>query len=580
MMMQRTYCGLVNECHVNQEILIKGWIKKTRKLGKLLFINVSDRSGLVQVVVDNTSPYFDIALELKRESVVEIIGLVKLRKEPNLEQKTGRFEIDLKNLKVDSIAITPPLIIEDDTDALEDVRMDYRFLDLRRPIMQKNLFFRSHVINTIREFLVSHQFIDVETPILGKPTPEGARDYLVPSRVHQSNFYALPQSPQIYKQLLMCSGFDKYFQIAKCFRDEDLRSDRQPEFTQLDMEMSFVEEIDVQNVVEELLANVFKKTMNIDVKIPFIRMDYHQAMNDYGSDKPDLRFDLKLHNVTEYFSKSKLSIFANAKQNKQVIKAIICDQILDKKIIHELEKYAKDMNAKGLAWVSFTNNTMLGSIANHLDINDVSNLLKEHDLTQGTILFVVDTLEIANASLGIVRNVLADKLGLKEHNKFSFLWIVNWPLFEKDKETNQYLPAHHPFTQPQNQFHHDFDTNKANALAKAYDIVLNGYELGGGSIRITDPNMQNKMFKALGMSENEINNKFGYLIEAFKYGVPPHGGLAIGVDRLLAIMLGLNNIKDVIAFPKNNKAFDQMLKTPSKASPDDIANLGIEIIKK
>lgn len=579
-MMQRTYCGLVSEELLNQEILIKGWVKKTRKLGKLLFINVADRSGLVQVVLDDTNPHFATALDLKRESVLEIIGLVKLRKEPNLELKTGRFEIELINLKIDSVALTPPLIIEDNTDALEDVRMDYRFLDLRRPIMQRNLFFRSKVINAIREFLVDRQFIDVETPILGKPTPEGARDYLVPSRVHPTKFYALPQSPQIYKQLLMCAGFDKYFQIAKCFRDEDLRSDRQPEFTQLDMEMSFIEELDIQSVVEELLASVFKNTMNVDVKVPFMRMDYHQAMNEYGSDKPDLRFGLKLHDVTDYFSQSKLSIFANAKQNNQVIKAIICDQILDKKLVHELEKYAKDMQAKGLAWVSLSNNTMTGSIANHLEINEVSNLLHQHNLTQGTILFVVDTLDVVNTSLGLVRNVLAEKLGLKDPNQFSFLWVVNWPLFELDPETNQYLPAHHPFTQPQNAFHHDFDTNKANALAKAYDVVLNGYELGGGSIRITNPEMQNRMFKALGMSETEINNKFGYLIEAFRYGVPPHGGLAIGVDRMIAIMLGLNNIKDVIAFPKNNKAFDQMLKAPSAANPDDITNLGLEIIKK
>lgn len=579
-MMQRTYCGLVSEELLNQEILIKGWVKKTRKLGKLLFINVADRSGLVQVVLDDTNSHFATALDLKRESVVEITGLVRLRKEPNLELKTGKFEIELINLKIDSVALTPPLIIEDNTDALEDVRMDYRFLDLRRPIMQRNLFFRSKVINAIREFLVDRQFIDVETPILGKPTPEGARDYLVPSRVHPTKFYALPQSPQIYKQLLMCAGFDKYFQIAKCFRDEDLRSDRQPEFTQLDMEMSFIEELDIQSVVEELLASVFKKTMNVDVKVPFMRMDYHQAMNEYGSDKPDLRFGLKLHDVTDYFSQSKLSIFANAKQNNQVIKAIICDQILDKKLVHELEKYAKDMQAKGLAWVGLSNNTMTGSIANHLEINEVSNLLQQHNLTQGTILFVVDTLDVVNTSLGLVRNVLAEKLGLKDPNEFSFLWVVNWPLFELDPETNQYLPAHHPFTQPQNAFHHDFDTNKANALAKAYDVVLNGYELGGGSIRITNPEMQNRMFKALGMSETEINNKFGYLIEAFRYGVPPHGGLAIGVDRMIAIMLGLNNIKDVIAFPKNNKAFDQMLKAPSAANPDDITNLGLEIIKK
>lgn len=578
--MKRTYCGLVSEENLNQEVLIKGWVKKTRKLGKLLFINISDRSGIVQVVVEDTNSYFSNAIELKREDVVEINGLVKLRKEPNLELKTDKFEIELVNLKIDSVSLTPPLIIEDVTDALEDVRMDYRFLDLRRPSMRNNLIFRSKVVNAIRSFLVNEEFIDVETPILGKPTPEGARDYLVPSRVHPTKFYALPQSPQIYKQLLMCSGFDKYFQIAKCFRDEDLRSDRQPEFTQLDIEMSFIEEIDIQTIIENLIAKVFKETMNVEVKIPFQRMNYEQAVNEYGSDKPDLRFDLKLHDVTDYFSQTNLSLFANAKNSNQVIKAIICDQILDKKLIHELEKYARDMQAKGLAWVSYDGEKISGSIANHLDHNYIIDFFRNKSLNQGTILFVIDSLNIANNSLGIVRNVLADKLGLKDPKKFSFLWIVNWPLFEFDEETNQYMPAHHPFTQPQNIYHDDFDTNKANALAKAYDIVLNGYELGGGSIRITNPKMQNRMFKAIGLLDDDINNKFGYLIDAFKYGVPPHGGIAIGIDRLISIMLGLSNIKDVIAFPKNNKAYDQMLKAPSSANLEDINNLGLEIIKK
>lgn len=575
--MQRTYCGEITNQLIKQNVLIKGWVKKNRKLGKLLFLDIRDRSGIVQVVIDDKNINFELVKNLKRESVVEITGVVSLRKTSNDEIENGDVEIVLSSITVDSIADTTPLIIEDDTDALEDTRMNYRFLDLRRPIMQQNLMFRSQVVNRMRQFFVDHGFIEVETPILGKPTPEGARDYLVPSRISAGKFYALPQSPQIYKQLLMVSGFDRYFQVAKCFRDEDLRSDRQPEFTQLDIEMSFTNELEIQTLIEKLCQDVFKKVMNIDLSIPFKRMDYGVAMNKYGSDKPDLRFGLELIDATNFFKNTEFNLFKNAISNKHVIKTIIIDKILTKKDVSELEKYARDMHAKGLAWLSYDGQNYQGSIANHVNLTALIDFLKQHNKTIGTVLFIVDELKIANEALGLVRNILGDKLDLKKSNQFEFVWIVNWPLFEYDDKENKFLPAHHPFTQPQDDYHSNFDTNKSDALAKAYDIVLNGYELGGGSIRIIDPNMQTRMFKTIGLNEQEIRNKFGYLLDAFRYGVPPHGGIAIGIDRMISLMLGLTNIRDVIAFPKNAHAIDQMLKAPSNVNSQELLDLHLKI---
>lgn len=575
--MQRTYCGEITNQLIKQNVLIKGWVKKNRKLGKLLFLDIRDRSGIVQVVIDDKNINFELVKNLKRESVVEITGVVSLRKTSNDEIENGDVEIVLSSITVDSIADTTPLIIEDDTDALEDTRMNYRFLDLRRPIMQQNLMFRSQVVNRMRQFFVDHGFIEVETPILGKPTPEGARDYLVPSRISAGKFYALPQSPQIYKQLLMVSGFDRYFQVAKCFRDEDLRSDRQPEFTQLDIEMSFTNELEIQTLIEKLCQDVFKKVMNIDLSIPFKRMDYGVAMNKYGSDKPDLRFGLELIDATNFFKNTEFNLFKNEISNKHVIKTIIIDKILTKKDVSELEKYARDMHAKGLAWLSYDGQNYQGSIANHVNLTTLIDFLKQHNKTIGTVLFIVDELKIANEALGLVRNILGDKLDLKKSNQFEFVWIVNWPLFEYDDKENKFLPAHHPFTQPQDDYHSNFDTNKSDALAKAYDIVLNGYELGGGSIRIIDPNMQTRMFKTIGLNEQEIRNKFGYLLDAFRYGVPPHGGIAIGIDRMISLMLGLTNIRDVIAFPKNAHAIDQMLKAPSNVNSQELLDLHLKI---
>ncbi|GAA5414530.1 aspartate--tRNA ligase [Ureaplasma ceti] len=578
--LKRTYCGEVSNALTNQQVLIKGWIKKNRKLGKLIFMDISDRSGLVQVVANETNPNYETLKSLPRESVVEVLGTVVLRKNANDNLKNGDVEIELNDLQVDSISKTPPLIIENETDALEDLRMKFRYLDLRRPNIQKNLVFRSMVANYIRNFLINQRFVEVETPVLGKPTPEGARDYLVPSRVNKGNFYALPQSPQIYKQLLMVAGMDRYFQITKCFRDEDLRSDRQPEFTQVDMELSFTNELEIQTLIEELMKDVFKKALNVDLQTPFLRMDYNTAMNTYGCDKPDLRFGLELQDVTAKFSNSQFQVFKNAASNGQVIKCIVTDALLTKKEISGFEKFAKDMGAKGLAWVSYKDNNIFeGSIAKVVEADIVKAILDENHLTQGTVLLVADKLNVVNATLGMVRNVVASHLGLKDPNKFSFLWVVDWPLFEYDEEENRYVAAHHPFTQPQESCHATFDTNLAEAKARAYDIVLNGFEVGGGSIRITNPDMQDRMFKAIGLTPEQVESKFSYLIEAFNYGVPPHGGLALGFDRLIAIMLNLDNIKECIAFPKNTSAVDALMKAPSQIDEAALDELGIQLKK-
>ncbi len=577
--MKRIYCGNISKENLKNEVLIKGWIKKNRKLGKLIFLDIADRTGLIQVVLNESNQNYNLVKSLPRESVVEILGIVVERMNPNLDIKNGEIELELKEIKVDSIANTPPLIIDDNTDALEDVRMKYRYLDLRRPIMQKNLIFRSRVINSIRNFMIDNDFVEVETPILTKSTPEGARDYLVPSRVHNGSFYALPQSPQIYKQLLMIAGLDRYFQVAKCFRDEDLRSDRQPEFTQLDIEMSFVDELDIQTLIENLLKDVFKKNMNIDITIPFLRMDYDVAMNKYGSDKPDLRFGLELNDYTAYFKDSSFKLFSNVTNENKIIKGIICDKILEKSSIKTLDKYAKDMKAKELMWISINNGVIEGSFAKHIEENIIKSIFHDANLINGTLLLVVDKKEIVNASLGIVRGQLANILGLKKSNEFSFLWVVNWPLYEFSEEENKYVAAHHPFTQPQPQFHDNFDIDLENAKAIAYDVVLNGYEIGGGSIRITTPEMQSRMFKAIGLTKEQAEAKFGFLIDAYNYGAPPHGGLAIGLDRLIAIMLNQDNIKDCIAFPKNANAMDTLFKTPCNVDDKVLDELGI-IVKK
>lgn len=579
-MVNRRYCGKVRMEDVLQHIVVSGWVKRARKLGSLLFIDLYDKTGLVQVVLNQDNPAFEKAYSLTKESVIEVYGEVVPRKNPNLELPTGKVEINLESLKIHSIAKTTPFVIEDNTTALEDTRLQYRYLDIRRKSLRNNLIFRSTFINAMRQYLVDNGFVEVETPVLSKATPEGARDYLVPTRKIGS-FYALPQSPQIYKQLLMISGLMRYFQVARCFRDEDLRADRQPEFTQLDLEMSFVTMTDVMMIVEHMLKSVVKKVMDIEIEKPFQVINYEDAMNLYGSDKPDLRFDLKLNDLTALLKNTNFKIFNQIIANGGVIKAIVCNENLNKKQIETLKKYAQDNKAKDLAYLNFVDNKVAdGSIKKVIELDIIEDFIKTFNYGKGCILFVADKKEVANQALGAVRCVLADMLNLKNPDELAFAWVINWPLYEFDDKENRYMAAHHPFTSPQDQCLANFDTDKANAKAKAYDVVLNGYEIGGGSIRIIDPQIQDRMFKSIGLSEKEIKNKFGFLLSAFQYGVPPHGGLAIGLDRLIMILTKSKTIRDVIAFPKNSQGIDLMMECPSELSDKDLEEVGLSIKKK
>lgn len=577
----RVYCGQVNNEHLNQEIELFGWIKRSRKLGSLLFIDLYDRTGIVQLVLKENHHLFQKLLHLPKESVIKVVGKVVLRSNPNPELKTGKYEIDISELEIISVAKNTPFVISENTDANEDIRLKYRYLDLRRDIVKDRIIFRAKLIQAIRNFLIQQDFIEVETPFLCRPTPEGAKDYLVPTRNKVEYFYALPQSPQTFKQLLMVAGFDKYFQIARCFRDEPLRSDRQPEFTQVDLEMSFVNEENIQTLIENLFKSIFKQLLNIELKVPFARMDYDVAMNEYGCDKPDLRFDCKIISMNEYFKSSSFRIFSDAIKQKKFVKAIIFhDIVANKKHIQTLEKYAKDNQAKGLAWLSIKDHALVdGSIAKVIEPETIKKIINDYAITDATILLVADELNIANKALGAVRNEAIKIFELTPKYDYSFVWIVNWPLFEYDEQEQRYVAAHHPFTSPTKASIDNFDIDKANAKARSYDIVLNGYEIGGGSIRINDPSIQNRMFKALNLSEQEIKNKFGYILEAFEYGVPIHGGIALGLDRILMLLTNSSSIKDVIAFPKNSAGNDLMMEAPNKVSNDDLNELHL-LLKK
>lgn len=563
--MNWVYCGKVDKTFIGKQITIKGWIKKNRKLGSLIFLDVSDRYGLVQVLVNEQNQYFNEIYSTPRESVVEIIGIVNKRKNPNPTLINGDIEIELEEFKLLSKSELPPLIVEDETDALEEIRLKYRYLDLRRKPIQSNIIFRSKFINALRQYLLGREFTEVETPTLSKPTPEGARDYVVPIRDTNNLFYALPQSPQLYKQLLMVSGLNRYFQVARCFRDEDLRADRQPEFTQLDIEMSFVDEPQIMDIIEKMFKQVFKDVLKLELEVPFKTMSYQTAMNDYGSDKPDLRFDLKLNDGTNFFSNTSFNVIKNCISQSKILKYIIVPNILlDRKQADILRKYAKDNKAYDLMYINFDNQIIDGSIAKNIEPNIISEIFNNHQLNKGCLLMVVDFIDVVNQSLGAVRNELGNMLNLKPRDIYQFVWIVDWPLFEYDEELKLYKAAHHPFTSPATYSLKDFDINQKEAGARAYDIVLNGFEIGGGSIRITNPKVQNRMFKAIGLKDAEIKTKFGFLLDAFKYGVPPHGGIALGLDRLIMILTNSKSIRDVIAFPKNSHGIDLMLDAPSK----------------
>ena len=573
------YAGRVRSEHIGQEITLKGWVGRRRDLGGLIFIDLRDREGIMQLVINPEEVSSDVmttAESLRNEFVIEVTGEVAQREQENKNLPTGAVELKVSALTVLNTAKTTPFEIKDDVEVSDENRLRYRYLDLRRPKMLNNFKLRAKVTHSIRNYLDELEFIDVETPMFTKSTPEGARDYLVPSRVSQGHFYALPQSPQITKQLLMNAGFDRYYQIVKCFRDEDLRGDRQPEFTQVDMETSFLSDQDIQDITEGMIAKVMKDTKGIDVTLPFPRMSYDDAMNNYGSDKPDTRFEMLLQDLTEVVKDVDFKVFSQA----PVVKAIVVKGNADKysrKNIDKLTEFAKQFGAKGLAWVKFTDGAITGPVAKFLtSIEDkltVSLQLEENDL----VLFVADTLEVANNTLGALRTRIAKELDMVDNSKFNFLWVVDWPMFEWSEEEERYMSAHHPFTLPTEESAHELEGDLAKVRAVAYDIVLNGYELGGGSLRINQKELQERMFKALGFTAEEANDQFGFLLEAMNYGFPPHGGLAIGLDRFVMLLAGEDNIREVIAFPKNNKAADPMTQAPSLVADKQLDELALAI---
>ena len=580
--MKRTlYAGAVRSEQIGQTITLKGWVARRRDLGGLIFIDLRDREGIMQLVVNPELASKEVlatAESLRSEFVIEVTGIVVARAQANDKLATGQVELEVAELTVLNAAKTTPFEIKDDLEASDDTRMRYRYLDLRRPEMLSNFKLRHNVTKAIRHYLDDLDFIDVETPILTKSTPEGARDYLVPSRISEGHFYALPQSPQITKQLLMNAGFDRYYQIVKCFRDEDLRGDRQPEFTQVDLETSFLDEQEIQGLTEGLIAKVMKDTKNIDVTLPFPRMTYDDAMNQYGSDKPDTRFEMLLTDVSTIVKKVDFKVFSEA----PVVKAIVAKDAADaysRKDIDKMTDYAKQFGAKGLAWVKFVANEFSGPIAKFLpEISDEladTLALTDNDL----VLFVADELDVANATLGALRNQIAKEQDLINQNQFNFLWVIDWPMFEWSEEEGRYTSAHHPFTLPTIESAHELEGDLAKVRAVAYDIVLNGYELGGGSLRINHKDLQERMLKALGFTVEAANEQFGFLLEAMEYGFPPHGGLALGLDRFVMLLAGKDNIREVIAFPKNNKATDPMTQAPSLVSNQQLAELNLKIGK-
>ena len=578
-MKRSMYAGRVRSEHVGQEITLKGWVSRRRDLGGLIFIDLRDREGIMQLVINPENvakEVMEIAESLRSEYVIEVTGKVEARTQANDKLATGAVELHVENLTVLNTAQTTPFEIKDGIEANDDTRLRYRYLDLRRPEMLANLKLRAKVTHSIRNYLDELEFIDVETPFLTKSTPEGARDYLVPSRVNQGHFYALPQSPQITKQLLMNAGFDRYYQIVKCFRDEDLRGDRQPEFTQVDLETSFLSDQEIQDITEGLIARVMKETKGIEVTLPFPRMKYDDAMALYGSDKPDTRFEMLLQDLTYLVKGIDFKVFSEA----PAVKAIVVKNAADsysRKDIDKLTEQAKQYGAKGLAWVKVASGELNGPVVKFLKdlTSDLTNALQLED--NDLVLFVADTLEVANAALGALRIRLAKELGLIDESKFNYLWVVDWPMFEWSEEEGRYMSAHHPFTLPQADTAHELEGDLSRVRAIAYDIVLNGYELGGGSLRINHKDLQERMFKALGFSEEEATDQFGFLLEAMDYGFPPHGGLAIGLDRFVMLLAGEENIREVIAFPKNNKASDPMTQAPSIVDAKQLEELSLQV---
>ena len=583
------YCGDLREDNIDEEVVLMGWVQKKRNLGGLVFVDLRDRSGLCQIIFDTdiNAEAFAKAEKLGSEYVVAVKGKVAERSSKNPNMPTGDIEVFATELKVLNKSETPPIYIKDDDNVSEELRLKYRYLDLRKPSMQKTLMLRSKVANIVRNYLSQNNFFEIETPFLIKPTPEGARDYLVPSRVNEGKFYALPQSPQLFKQLLMVSGMDRYFQIVKCFRDEDLRADRQPEFTQIDCEMSFVEQEDVMAIMEKMVQTVFKETIGVDVQLPLPVMTYAEAMERYGSDKPDTRFGYELTNISDIVANCGFGVFANATKDGMSVRGINVkgkSEEISKKQLAKIEDHAKTYKAKGLAWMRIGENREVTSpIAKFFSEEEMTAILDRMNAEAGDLLlFVADKNSVVFDALGQVRLEVARRLDLLDNDVYNMLWVTEFPVFEEDEETGRMVAKHHPFTSPLDEDIEKLEgDDKASLRAKAYDIVINGYEVGGGSVRIFNSEVQQKMFKALGFSEEEANEKFGFLLDAFKYGTPPHAGIAFGLDRLVMILAGTTNIKDVIAFPKNQSAVCPMTNAPAVAEATQLEELSIKVdIKK
>jgi aspartyl-tRNA synthetase len=584
MAVKRThYCGVLRDEHIGAQVVLKGWVQRKRNLGGLIFVDLRDREGLAQIVFDTdvSQDAFNLAETLRGEFVIEVCGTVRLRESINTGMPTGRIEIFADTLEIINEAEIPPIHIQDDDDAGERLRLKYRYLDLRKPKMQQKLKLRSKVTQIVRNFLESEGFIDFETPVLTKPTPEGARDYLVPSRVNPGKFYALPQSPQLFKQILMVSGFDKYYQITKCFRDEDLRADRQPEFTQIDIEMSFVEPEDVMEVNERLMVKVLEETIGVRPATPFPRLTFDEAMTRYGSDKPDTRYGLELVHLNDLAADCGFKVFTDAVASQGDVRGINLKGASDhisRKEIDKLGEFVKTYGAKGLAWIRLGADGLNSPIAKFFSEEQLALLVKKMNGETGDILvFVADRPQIVFDSLGALRQEVAKKLNLIPKDRFNFLWVTDFPLFDYDEESGRYVAKHHPFTSPRTEDIDLLETNPAEARAKAYDIVLNGFEIGGGSIRIHKSEVQKRMFRALGFTDEKANEKFGFLLEAFKYGTPPHGGIAFGLDRLVMILTGSENIREVIAFPKTQNATCLMTDAPSWVDEDQLDELSVQV---
>ncbi|MDY0345390.1 MAG: aspartate--tRNA ligase [Bacilli bacterium] len=575
--MERTcYNANLSIKDVGRSVTLIGWVSKRRNLGSLLFIDLRDRSGIIQVTVKDDVKVPDV----RNEYVIQVHGQVAKKDVPNPKLKTGEIEVIASKIIIINEASTTPLIIDDETDALEDIRLKYRYLDLRRPVMQEKLKIRAKIVKSTHEYLDNNDFLEVETPILTLSTPEGARDYVVPSRIHHGSFYALPQSPQLFKQLLMIGGLERYYQIARCFRDEDLRADRQPDFTQIDIETSFLDENQILNLMEGLLKKIFKDVVDYDLPLPLRRLSYEEALNRYGSDKPDTRYGIELNDVKEIVSKTSFPLFVNSMYSKAIVVPGIAEKT-SRKQIDELQLEAKKFRLSSFIVLKVKDGHLEGSAAKFFNEEDGHVLIKNIGAQDNDLIIIASSNSLANVcfGLGALRSKYARELGLIKANSYDLLWVVDFPLFEKDQDSGKLSPLHHPFTRPTKETAQLLLNDPASVHASAYDIVINGYEAGGGSLRIYDQKMQKTIFEVLGLSQEDIKSKFGFFIDAFKYGTPPHGGIAFGLDRLTMILSGSDNIRDVIAFPKNLKATCPMTDAPSKIDQTQLDELGIKIVE-